>query len=291
MPTVHWITLDLGSKRAINLKKACAALGIREIPFVAVRHSVFNLDMKNVDQKKASRLSPAQWGCISSHLNMLSIVADGDSEVALVCEDDTDFERWMGAWSFTWKQVAERIPARAGLVMLHLHPSAMFLRKDTALFYSGVPQGSPPNCLPGIPRLTGVAYLLRREAARAACRAHRDPNTRLWRMSSFFDLGASDQLLRDMADHEHLYEAHTMPILGETVDYDSSLTPSTAYLRFKTAAALAVYDGLVNPQNHGNYGSNAAAAARNVATEFATEIALTLLLAGALCVFFKTKVV
>lgn len=247
-PVVRWITLNPDGPRGTKLKADCARLGIKQVPYVAKRADTSHLELADAG---VSELSFAQLGCMDSHFNMLAKVAleqgSGD-EWALICEDDTDFG-WIDRWQFTWNQAFARIPMGADFVVLFLQPWSILSTTDVSRFFRGVAVGEAPRCLPGIPGITGLAYMVRRRAARAAVSAHVNERGK-WLLRSFPRIGPSDMLLADMARLEGLFCAYTLPLFGEADPTDSTLGTHKLRHKLLTILSKTVSEAVANPEGH-----------------------------------------
>lgn len=61
-----------------------------------------------VEQSLNSKLNKAQYGCLVSHLEVLTKIANGTDEFAIVMEDDVDLS-YSDNWDFTWNEFLEEV--------------------------------------------------------------------------------------------------------------------------------------------------------------------------------------
>ena len=76
------------------------------------KYNISNFERYEAKRPAASchkKLNTAQYGCLTSHIEVLRTIASLGDEYAIVCEDDIDFDT-LQHWQFTWQEFFDRLP-------------------------------------------------------------------------------------------------------------------------------------------------------------------------------------
>lgn len=66
-------------------------------------------EAKRYSHSGHKRLSPSQFGCMMSHIDVCKLIVDGKDDYAIVMEDDIDIST-VDIWDFTWKDLISKVP-------------------------------------------------------------------------------------------------------------------------------------------------------------------------------------
>jgi GR25 family glycosyltransferase involved in LPS biosynthesis len=295
---VHWITLDLDSKRARKFVENSDRLGLINEPFIAKRGDTFNLD---VSPAMRSSLTKPQLGCLSSHMEMILRASFKKEEENwfFVCEDDADL-LWSSKEGDRMSHCClKNIPKDADCVILHVHLRPLLDMFKVPRFFANTRSEGPVgpkgpkreqdavNFTKGMATFTCVAYLLRPSAAKRIVDKHYDRARKKW-------VGLppipSDVLFSKFHD-DGLWTVYSIPLIGEMTMMDSALTKSSLPLRARRMGGRALKRALLAPSDHRTVMSNNVEMAKSVYEEFGTEIlvagGLIFVLLGGLLIVVK----
>lgn len=76
------------------------------------KYNITNFERFNAVRFKESRhriLNPSEFGCLSSHVEIIRRIADGTDDYAIVLEDDIDLSA-IEQWDFTWDELMSHLP-------------------------------------------------------------------------------------------------------------------------------------------------------------------------------------
>lgn len=100
LPKVYYINLDEATERKEKLLAQFDKYGItnfERFPAIKVKESNHRL------------LRPSEFGCLSSHVEIIRRIADGIDDYAIVLEDDIDLSA-IEQWDFTWDELMSNLP-------------------------------------------------------------------------------------------------------------------------------------------------------------------------------------
>lgn len=66
-------------------------------------------EAKRCKESKHKQLTPGQYGCLISHLEVCRLIANSTDEYAIVFEDDVDIST-IDKWNFTWNDFMSKTP-------------------------------------------------------------------------------------------------------------------------------------------------------------------------------------
>ena len=257
---VHWITLDVNSKRAKGFIAVCDTIGLEHEPFVAVRGDTSNIV---VSDAMRLNLSKAELGCMSSHLYMLDMAAKSQDNWFMVCEDDIDFSKWPKG--LVLEDMLSKVDHEADMVKFHMHSIALFsvldsvFADDTLNFVKAEP-------------LNAMAYVIAPAAAQRLVSKYKRGDK--WVIPGGVPI---DVWHRQLARTGELSMLAT-PLFIETHGLDSALTGSRTVLRLRKAGDLAVYHTILHPTRiKAVYASRLA---EQTAREFRNEILVSVAVFG-----------
>lgn len=94
---VHLINLDKDSDRLAHMDASLSKLGLPYSRFPAVKGSNLTPEQAaDAEEMALAHLSPAEAGCLLSHLTIWEKVAESDTPLALILEDDLHFAPGFG---------------------------------------------------------------------------------------------------------------------------------------------------------------------------------------------------
>jgi hypothetical protein len=79
-------------------------------------------EAKRYSKSGHRNLSPAQFGCMMSHIDVCKLIFEGEDEYAIILEDDIDLST-ADIWQFTWKELMKKVPE---FDILQLHRQQLF---------------------------------------------------------------------------------------------------------------------------------------------------------------------
>jgi hypothetical protein len=110
LPKCLWINLERSHERRSYMEKQFVEWGISDQLRIAAIDAL-NDDLKaHVSGEFPPNLIPSEVACVVSHLEAIKFFFyESDLDEVLILEDDVDFSL-AKYWTFTWKEVRERLP-------------------------------------------------------------------------------------------------------------------------------------------------------------------------------------
>lgn len=99
-PKVYYINLPAASERNTHMTEMFKKYNIENFE---------RYEATPVTTSPRNDLFPPQYGCFISHLEVISKIAKGDDNFAIIMEDDTDIST-VDQWNFTWKEFIKNVP-------------------------------------------------------------------------------------------------------------------------------------------------------------------------------------